>query len=227
MGRAVLGWVVGAGLTLACVATVGACGSRGPLDDDGPIGGYGAADAGTVDASADDAAPPPPDARADAPAEGGSILGCGTCLAGQCSQGILKCVQTPACQQTLQCAVTTCLSGGAPNVTCLLGCAAGNTTAALELVQILQCVTSTCGTDCTPLLGGLLGGAGGGGGGGAGGGGAGGGGPPGGGPPGGGPPPPPKSPPAKAVPPIAKAFYSHWPELMTPVAPAAARSPTP
>jgi hypothetical protein len=89
---------------------------------------------------------------------------------------------------------TECLSGGAPNANCLLDCAAGDPGGALQVFQVFQCVTGTCGEDCSSLLGAVLGGLGGGGGGGA------------------------KDagkPGKKPIPKLAGAF-SRWPELMTP-----------
>lgn len=182
-------------LLLAGAAFVVACGSRGPLDDDGPLDAGGAADVVvTVDAPAD-TSPPVPDATppVDAGREGGSILGCGTCLVTECSQGILECVQDSKCQATFQCVITDCLaSGGTPSPACLFNCASGDVQGALKIFEIFQCVTGTCGTDCNPLLTGLLGGLGGLGGGGGGGGGK------------------------RPLPPFAKAL-SAWPQLCGPL----------
>ncbi len=185
MSRIVVGIVLA-----SSVAIVAACGSRGPLDDDGPLDAGTAADVMTADVSAIvDSSPPPPDAPVDAGQDGGgNIIACGTCLIGQCSQGILKCVQTPACQKTLQCVATTCLSGGSPDPACLFKCASGDVSGALQIFQIFQCVTGKCGADCNALLGGLLGG----GGGKDAGKGQGG---------------------AQQVPPFAEVLYSRWPEL--------------
>ena len=177
------------GTMLLTASLVAACGARGPLDDTGPLDGATTADVVTVDDAAD-AAPETPDTAAppvkDAAPEAGSIIGCGTCLIGQCSQGILACVQDAACQKTFQCVVTTCLSSGTPDPACLFKCASGDISGALKIFTIFQCVTGKCGADCNSVLGGLLGGAGGGGGGGGGGMGGGKGGGKGG---GGGPPP--------------------------------------
>jgi hypothetical protein len=191
---------------IACgVALSTACGSRGPLDDDGPLDSGSAADVATVDAV--DASPPAPDAEpGDAAPEGGSILDCGVCLVGQCADGILACVQDPACQQTFQCVIGTCLAGGgSPDLQCLLSCASGDTQGALKIFQIFQCVTSTCGSDCNELLGGLLGGLGGGGGG------------------GGGAKAGPR--PAKSMNPFAQVISRHWPALCGPLAPSTSSSP--
>jgi hypothetical protein len=192
--------------TILGVAVIAACGARGPLDDDGPLGGAANADAGTVDAATADTSPEMPDAPVtpvDAAPEGGSIVGCGTCLIGQCSQGILACVQDPACQKTFQCVVTTCLSSGSPDPACLFTCASGDVQGALKIFNIFTCVTSNCGADCNPLLTGVLGGLGGGGGGGGG---------------GGTPPPPPKSQ-ARTMTPFVQAVSRQWPRLCSPAAP--------
>lgn len=157
-------------LASLCIA---ACGARGPLDDD-PLDAGTTVDAAPVELV--DAAPPVPEAAplVDAGPEGGSIIACGSCLVGKCSQGILQCVQDTACRATFQCVVTGCVSGGSPDPACLFKCASGDPKAALKIFSILECVTATCGSDCGSVLGGVLGGLGGGGGGGK-------------------PPPPPKS----------------------------------
>lgn len=186
------------------VAVVAACGARGPLDDDGPVDGAANADVSAADAA--DTSPETPDAPVepvDAAREGGSIIGCGTCLIGQCSQGILACVQDAACQKTFQCVVTKCLSSGTPDPACLFTCASGDVQGALKIFNIFTCVTGTCGADCNPLLTGVLGGLGG-----LGGGGGGGGGPP--------PPPPPKAQ-ARTMSPFAEAVSRQWPQLCAPI----------
>jgi hypothetical protein len=156
-------------VSLVGAALVLACGSRGPLDEDGPLDAGSAADVVTVEP--DDAAPPPDAASVDAAPEGGSIVGCGTCLVKACSQDIVQCVQEPGCRATFQCVITDCLKSGAPDAACMFTCASGDAKGALQIVQILQCVTGTCGTDCNPVLAGALGALGGLGGGGGGGGG--------------------------------------------------------
>lgn len=197
-------------IVLAASLCVAACGARGPLDDT-PLDAGSAADVAVVDTA--DAAPVPPDAApVDAAPEGGSIIGCGTCLVGKCSQNILACVQDTACRTTFQCVATTCLSGGSPDPACLFKCASGDAQGALKIFTIFNCVTSTCGSDCGSVLSGLLGGLGGLGGGGGGGGGtsSSSGAPP--------PPPPPKSeaPARESRPAIVTVLSQHWPELCSP-----------
>ncbi|HEY6461845.1 MAG TPA: hypothetical protein VIY73_16885 [Polyangiaceae bacterium] len=163
-----------------------ACGARGPLDitviEQGPAdadvdapgvdAGIDASETGTGDGSLD---------AADAPDEGapgfdgGPIVNCGSCVIQNCGSQLLTCIQSTTCRTALQCVVTTCLSGGTPDPTCVLGCANGDATALGDLVGAFECVIGTCGAQCTSVLGGLGGlGGGGGGGGGAGGGGDGG-----------------------------------------------------
>lgn len=186
----------------ALLAAAPSCGSRGPLDD-GPVADTSAdasADVTSGGASVDASAPPASDASAsvdaravDAGKDGGTIIDCAECLVDQCQNTILQCVQSAACRQTFQCVFTECLSGGAPNANCLLDCAAGDPAGALQVLQVFQCVTGTCGEDCSTLLGAVLGGLGGGGGGAKDAG----------------------KPGKKPIPKIAGAF-SRWPELMTP-----------
>lgn len=195
--------VVGAGLSIAAVS-MGACGSRGPLDGDPPP------DAATDTAAVIDATPdvgPDTAVPVDAGREsGGSILECGTCLFGECSDGILACVQDAACRAIFQCVITDCFAGGggSPSPACLLKCANGDLTAGLKILQIFTCVTGTCGPDCGSLLGGLLGGLGGGSSSGSSSGGGSSG------------STPDAGKKARALPPIAKAF-SRWPELCGPL----------
>jgi hypothetical protein len=87
------------------------------------------------------------------------------CLVGQCSPAILACIQSPGCISAFQCVVTDCLGGGGGgggaggvNPLCLFKCAQGDPAGALQVLQIFQCVTGKCGTDCSSVLGGLLGG---------------------------------------------------------------------
>jgi predicted small lipoprotein YifL len=189
-------------LLLAAGLGIAACGARGPLDDT-PLDAGTTADVAVAEPI--DAAPQPDAAPPfDAAPEGGSILGCGTCLVGKCSQGILACVQDTVCRTTFQCVATTCLSGGAPDAACLFKCASGDVQGALKIFTIFQCVTATCGGDCGSVLSGLLGGLGGLGGGGAGGGGA--------------PPPPPKREARvlQSKPAFVTVIEQHWPELCPP-----------
>ena len=148
----------GAAVPLLVLASlcIAACGARGPLDD-GPLNA-GTADAAPVEVV--DAAPAVPEAAppVDAGPQGGSIIACGSCLVGKCSQGILQCVQDTACRATFQCVVTDCLSSGSPDPACLFKCASGDAKGALKIFTIFQCVTATCGGDCGSVLSGLLGG---------------------------------------------------------------------
>jgi len=146
-----------------------ACGSRGPLLDDEFADA--AADADTVDAAPEAATivdASPVDAGRDS--GGGSIIDCGACLITQCSPAIIQCVGSQPCVQAFQCVIQDCLGGssGGFNPLCLLKCASGDPQGALQVLQVFQCVTGQCGSDCTALLGGLggLGGGLGGGGGG-------------------------------------------------------------
>lgn len=139
-------------------AAVTACGSRGPLD----IEVVAASDAdGGVDATTDatsDAASP--DARSDARpgSDGGSIVNCGACVAQSCGAQFFQCLQSPACRTTFQCVLQDCLTGGAPNASCVLKCAGSDPTGVVQVLRIFTCVTQSCGDDCSSLLGGLGGG---------------------------------------------------------------------
>jgi hypothetical protein len=161
-----------------------ACGARGPLDVtvieivEGPEGGADVA----LDAATDamDAGDAPTDAVAETQGfDGGPLVNCGTCVYQSCGTQLISCLTSTSCRTTLQCVVTTCISGGVPDITCVTTCADGDATALGEVLGAFACIVQTCGTQCTSLLGGLTGAGGGGagaGGAGAGGGGGGGGG---------------------------------------------------
>ncbi|HEY3819731.1 MAG TPA: hypothetical protein VGL81_21330 [Polyangiaceae bacterium] len=165
------------GLPAALFATflLVACGARGPLDIDvieiveGPEGGADVA----VEASADAADASDSGDAADAAEEtqgfdGGPIVNCGSCVVQSCGQQLLTCLTSTTCRTALQCVVTMCISGGAPDISCVTGCANGDATALGDLLGAFGCIVETCGTQCTSVLGGLTGGGGSGGGGGGG-----------------------------------------------------------
>ena len=168
-------------LVVVSAASVGACGSRGPLDIE-IIEGIDS-DSGLVDAASfvdatDSAAG---DAHADAAKDAGheaTAIDCFQCLQQQCGTSLITCITSTPCRTTLQCAAQKCFAGGAPDPQCVFNCAGSDPSGIGPLLAVVQCVTQKCGSDCTSVLGGLggLGGGGGGGGGGWGGGGGGGGG---------------------------------------------------
>jgi hypothetical protein len=158
-----------------------ACGARGPLDvvviQELPEAdaGAGADVSSSVDApGAPEAAPQPmPEAGGPPGFDAGGLLACGGCLAQNCSMQIQGCIGSTTCLSTATCALTNCLSGGAPNVGCILQqCADGGFQSLGDLVGLFTCVASNC-SGCLGALGGL-GGLGGGAGGGLPGGGPGG-----------------------------------------------------
>jgi hypothetical protein len=142
---------------VASPALLAACGARGPLEVTSvrePEGG--AAPAG------DDAQASPVDAGAvpEAQAEGGGfdggpLLSCGTCLAQHCGMQLYACLASATCRTTLECAATKCLSGGAPNLGCVLTCSNGDPASLTPLVGLFGCVTGNCGSQCVSLLGSL------------------------------------------------------------------------
>ncbi|MEO7113524.1 MAG: hypothetical protein ABI183_24005 [Polyangiaceae bacterium] len=148
-------------------AVLGACGSRGPLDDDI----VAVTDAGITDAITDqvslpdvavvDSAPPVVDA-------GTGLIQCGTCVAQQCGPDVTQCLTDPSCQAVLTCVATTCFNlggiggeggggggGGGIDPSCLLGCTSSGGSGVGEALGIFQCITGSCGSQCGGLLGGL------------------------------------------------------------------------
>lgn len=144
-------------LSLVVLAATPGCGARSPLDDTPWDAGLEA----TVDAPVE--AAPELDAAVEAAADAQppGLVACGQCLIGQCQQPVVACIQEPACQQAVQCIATSCLAGGSLDLGCIANCGKGNPQGALAALSIFQCVTQTCGEDCTTVIGGLLGGLGG------------------------------------------------------------------
>jgi hypothetical protein len=156
-----------ASLSLGALAVValGACGSRGSLDYDivqvvaaGDDASTETPDADVPDTNATiDVNVPdtnvPVDTGVDAPVEA-SVINCGLCVATSCGSDIVACLTDTTCQQTLTCAVQTCLTGGI-DLQCFLGCANGNSASLAQLITMFQCITQTCGPQCTSVLGGL------------------------------------------------------------------------
>jgi predicted small lipoprotein YifL len=138
---------------LAVTFVLAACGSRGPLDDT-PVGDAGR-DTSTLDASSNDAAADvvtPVDAGSDAPP---NPIDCLQCVQKSCGTKLVDCLQDVDCRGILQCAAQKCLSGGALDPKCLSTCANGNLGGLAQAFSAFQCVTSKCGDQCLPLLGGL------------------------------------------------------------------------
>lgn len=137
---------------LSASASTG-CGARGPLDAD-PL----SVDAGSVaDATVADVEVPPP-AQPDAGQSEPSLLACGDCLTSQCSSSILACIEAPACRDSFLCVAQDCLASGSFDLGCMTKCASGDTSGLLQMLDIYQCVTSTCDADCGTFLQGALGG---------------------------------------------------------------------
>jgi hypothetical protein len=166
------------GGSLGFFALVSGCGARGPLDviivEETPADA--SMDAKVLDGSTDgdgvadafpDALESGPEAG-DGGSDGNPLFSCGQCLLESCGNQVITCITASACTTALQCAVTTCLASGTPDLSCIGNCANGDSMTETQLLSVIGCVVGTCGTDCVGLLGGLggLGGGGGGGGGG-------------------------------------------------------------
>ena len=57
--------------------------------------------------------------------DGGPVVDCVSCVGQSCGSQLLTCVISTTCRTALQCVVTTCLSGGAPDLTCVETCTNG------------------------------------------------------------------------------------------------------
>jgi hypothetical protein len=155
---------------LAAPLLVAACGARGPLDIvvvqelpelDASADALSSTDGqpGAVDAASDSAPGPTPEAGGRPGFDAGGLLACGGCLAQNCGMQLQACITSQSCVMTLQCVFTMCLSGGAPDVSCILS-NCGGPQALGGLVGIFTCVSSQC-PGCLGALGGLGGGGGG------------------------------------------------------------------
>ena len=108
-------------------------------------------DAQSPDASASDAVPPK-----DSSVDANNPIDCALCVGQSCSNEIIGCVTSPACIGTLNCVFSNCLTGGSVSTTCALACAGeGGPQGLLDVLGIIQCVTTSCGPDCNSVLGGL------------------------------------------------------------------------
>ncbi len=152
------------GIALFATMLAAGCGSRGPLDGQGAADEDSGADADMPDgAPLVDATPPSKDTGPEA---GTGLVDCGLCIANKCGGAILACVTKPDCQTILTCVTQTCLAGGGLNPICLLTCVQSAPAGAADAIQVVTCLTQTCGPTCIDVLSGLggLGGGGGGGG---------------------------------------------------------------
>jgi len=81
---------------------------------------------------------------------------CFQCIQQDCPEA-MDCLTDASCRDGAICAIRDCMSGGSPNLQCMLGCFDGNLSAAMSAFQAVQCVMSDC-SDCGGLLGNLPGG---------------------------------------------------------------------
>jgi hypothetical protein len=150
-------------------AVLGACGSRGPLDDDIIlVTDSGVVDTGVIDANVQDVVTVT-DSGTPVVDAGTGLIQCGTCVAETCGTDVTTCLADPSCQTILTCVATTCFNlgglgggdggggggGGGLNPQCLLGCTGGGGAGVGEALGIFQCITGSCGSPCGGLLGGL------------------------------------------------------------------------
>jgi hypothetical protein len=93
---------------------------------------------------------------------GGAPGGCISCIAQNCPDA-QQCFADQACRSGVICVATQCgIGGGGGGLQCVIGCFNGDTGAAIQGLQALQCVASSCGGQCGGPGGGFGGGPGGG-----------------------------------------------------------------
>jgi hypothetical protein len=150
------------------VAMMAACGGRtlnaSPADDDGSggsgaddgsggsgglsgVGGSGAMSSVGGNGQGAGGSGPGPGPTSSS----GGPLDCFQCLGDNCPDAI-ACFTDPTCMQGMICSVTTCLSGGQPDLMCVFDCFNGDIGAALEALQVIQCVFGSCQEECGSLL---------------------------------------------------------------------------
>jgi hypothetical protein len=94
--------------------------------------------------------------------DSGPVGACVTCVKDQCTAPLSACLSDAKCQNGLTCVATTCgasLAGGVNGATaadalCLLGCFGGDTAAIMKAMGALTCITGTCTSTCSSLVGG-------------------------------------------------------------------------
>jgi hypothetical protein len=76
---------------------------------------------------------------------------CLVCAGTSCPEAV-DCFMDEACQAGLICAFTGCMSGGQPDVMCMLDCFDGDIGAAMAAGQAIYCIMQSCGEECGGLL---------------------------------------------------------------------------
>lgn len=140
---------------------VASCGGRSPIDWMGyqaPAGGSGGTTTGAGGTGAVGATGSGGEGAQGATGQGGGggygPMDCFTCLTEQCS-GAADCLMDPTCLQGMLCTVTSCLSGGEPDLECALECFNGDISAAMQAFESIMCVFQDCAAQCEDLFGGI------------------------------------------------------------------------
>ncbi len=122
------------------------CGAVGSSCDDSGVDG-------SLDSSIGSDSGPPgiSDGAADRVSD---ASGCDACFAQNCGSQLSTCLGAPGCVDALQCVVMTC--GTPPNLACISGCSDAGVTEEQQVLELLDCATTACGTVCTGALGTLV-----------------------------------------------------------------------
>src|SRR5258708_5308755 len=80
---------------------------------------------------------------------------CVSCVRDRCGTQVNACLNSATCSAGLLCTIATCVTdaGGAPNLTCVLGCFMNDFNAALTASSSFSCITMECGATCMPGVG--------------------------------------------------------------------------
>ena len=142
-------------LALGCSSRDGASTDDGGVETDGGAGSPDRAD------DASERADVSRDARtADRfidifdvfPLGDGPLGVCVSCVRDRCGTQVNACLNSATCSAGLLCTIATCVAdgGGAPNLTCVLGCFMNDFNAALTASSSFSCITMECGATCMP-----------------------------------------------------------------------------
>lgn len=82
---------------------------------------------------------------------GGSMMDCMTCVMQNCPDA-MECISDPQCLDGLMCVMGQCMSGGQPDIMCMLECFDGDMGAAMAAVQTIMCIFQDCADDCSGQL---------------------------------------------------------------------------
>ncbi len=144
--------VSSAAATVASTSTATGSGGESTTGGDGGAGGgAGTSSGGQGGQGGAGGAPGTGGAGQGGSTTTGDPIDCVVCVATECPQ-IAECIADPACRDGLVCTLTGCIVDGQPDLVCIADCFGGDFAAALDAVEALACVVTTCGEGCGGLI---------------------------------------------------------------------------